>query len=84
MRYGPPGLVLVTTRIVLLAHWFTDVAVGLALGVGVKRCIRLVTKPKQSRQTTSPARPVALLIKSIDLAIREVLPTVSFAEPAPT
>ena len=40
------GAVLVTTRIVLLAHWFTDVAVGLVLGVGVERCIRLVTKPE--------------------------------------
>jgi membrane-associated phospholipid phosphatase len=40
------GAVLVTTRIVLLAHWFTDVAVGLLLGVGVERCIRLITKPE--------------------------------------
>ena len=52
------GAVLVTTRIVLLAHWFTDVAVGLVLGVGVERCIRLVTKPDRPRQTTCPARPM--------------------------
>src|ERR1700723_3122697 len=39
------GAVLVTTRIVLLAHWFTDVVAGLALGVGVERGTRLFTKP---------------------------------------
>jgi membrane-associated phospholipid phosphatase len=39
------GAALVTTRIVLLAHWFSDVAAGLALGVGVERGIRLFTKP---------------------------------------
>jgi membrane-associated phospholipid phosphatase len=37
---------LVTTRIVLLAHWFSDVVAGLALGVGVERGFRLFTKPK--------------------------------------
>jgi membrane-associated phospholipid phosphatase len=40
------GAALVTTRIVLLAHWFTDVLAGLALGVGVERGIRIVTKPR--------------------------------------
>jgi membrane-associated phospholipid phosphatase len=40
------GAALVTTRVVLLAHWFTDVVAGLALGVGVERGLRLVTKPK--------------------------------------
>jgi membrane-associated phospholipid phosphatase len=39
------GAVLVTTRIVLLAHWFSDVVAGLTLGVGVERGIRLLTKP---------------------------------------
>src|ERR1700722_13709723 len=39
------GTVLVTTRIVLLAHWFTDVVAGLALGVGVERGVRFFTKP---------------------------------------
>jgi membrane-associated phospholipid phosphatase len=39
------GAALVTTRIILLAHWFTDVAAGLALGVGIERGLRLVTKP---------------------------------------
>src|ERR1700761_2612550 len=39
------GAVLVTTRLVLLAHWFTDVLAGLALGVGLERAIRFATKP---------------------------------------
>jgi membrane-associated phospholipid phosphatase len=39
------GTVLVTTRIVLLAHWFTDVVGGLALGIGVERGMRFLTKP---------------------------------------
>jgi len=39
------GTVLVTTRIVLLAHWFTDVVAGLALGVAVERGVRFFTKP---------------------------------------
>lgn len=36
----------ILTRIVLLAHWFTDVLAGLALGVGLERAIRLLTMPK--------------------------------------
>ena len=40
------GGILVTTRIVLLAHWFTDVLAGLALGVSLERIIRLLTKPE--------------------------------------
>jgi membrane-associated phospholipid phosphatase len=39
------GTVLVTTRVVVLAHWFTDVLAGLALGASVERVIRLWTKP---------------------------------------
>jgi undecaprenyl-diphosphatase len=39
------GALLVTTRVVLLAHWLTDVAAGLALGTAVERGIRLFTKP---------------------------------------
>jgi membrane-associated phospholipid phosphatase len=46
------GAVLVTTRIVLLAHWFTDVAVGLVLGVCVERCI----KPEPVTPDDVPAR----------------------------
>ena len=39
------GTVLVATRVVLLAHWLTDVLAGLGLGVAVERVIRCVTKP---------------------------------------
>ncbi len=40
------GTVLVATRVILLAHWFTDVLAGLALGAGVERVVRKVTKPQ--------------------------------------
>jgi membrane-associated phospholipid phosphatase len=34
---------LVLTRIVLLAHWTSDVVAGLALGAGIERLLRFVT-----------------------------------------
>jgi membrane-associated phospholipid phosphatase len=37
------GAALVSTRLLLLAHWASDVAVGLAVGVGIERCVRFVT-----------------------------------------
>jgi membrane-associated phospholipid phosphatase len=36
---------LVATRVVLLAHWVTDVLAGLGLGVAVERAIRPFTRP---------------------------------------
>jgi hypothetical protein len=36
---------LVGTRIVLLAHWLTDVLVSLGVGVAVERVMRWLTKP---------------------------------------
>jgi membrane-associated phospholipid phosphatase len=39
------GTVLLATRVVLLAHWATDVFVGLGLGAFLERGIRLFTKP---------------------------------------
>jgi membrane-associated phospholipid phosphatase len=39
------GTVLVATRVVLLAHWATDVFAGLGLGILLERGIRLFTKP---------------------------------------
>jgi undecaprenyl-diphosphatase len=44
-RYAVWGLGagLVLTRIVLLAHWTTDVLAGLAVGAGIERLLRLVT-----------------------------------------
>jgi undecaprenyl-diphosphatase len=37
------GAVVVSTRIVLLAHWTSDVLVGLVVGVGLERLIRPLT-----------------------------------------
>jgi membrane-associated phospholipid phosphatase len=37
------GAALVATRIVLLAHWTTDVLAGLAMGATVERLLRLAT-----------------------------------------
>jgi membrane-associated phospholipid phosphatase len=39
------GGLLVATRIVLLAHWVTDVLAGLALGIASERVIRGMTRP---------------------------------------
>jgi membrane-associated phospholipid phosphatase len=39
------GGFLVATRVVLLAHWVSDVLAGLGLGVALERCIRGMTKP---------------------------------------
>jgi undecaprenyl-diphosphatase len=39
------GVLLVATRVVLLAHWLSDVLAGLGLGVLAERVIRLLTKP---------------------------------------
>jgi hypothetical protein len=37
------GAALVLTRIVLLAHWTSDVAIGLAVGAGTERLLRRLT-----------------------------------------
>jgi membrane-associated phospholipid phosphatase len=37
------GAGLVLTRVVLLAHWLSDVAAGLAVGVLLERTLRFVT-----------------------------------------
>jgi membrane-associated phospholipid phosphatase len=39
------GALLVGTRVLLLAHWFTDVLAGLGLGVLLERLMRRMTKP---------------------------------------
>jgi membrane-associated phospholipid phosphatase len=51
------GALLVTTRVVLLAHWFTDVLAGLAFGVCLERGLRFLTKPPEI--TTGTAREAA-------------------------
>ena len=43
------GTILVATRVVLLAHWLTDVLAGLGLGVAVERALRWFTRPLPSR-----------------------------------
>jgi hypothetical protein len=66
------GATLVSTRIVLLAHWVTDVVVGLVLGAVIERSLRLLTKslpierisaaatkPKQNRSTFHLPRSLA-------------------------
>jgi membrane-associated phospholipid phosphatase len=40
------GAALVATRVVLLAHWLTDVIAGLGLGALLERGIRLFTRPR--------------------------------------
>jgi undecaprenyl-diphosphatase len=51
------GGLLVATRIVLLAHWVTDVLAGLALGVASERMIRRLTRPLPLKKWPSPRRP---------------------------
>lgn len=43
------GAALVSTRIILLAHWASDVVVGLAVGAALERGLRLITKPLRVR-----------------------------------
>jgi membrane-associated phospholipid phosphatase len=40
------GSAVAATRVVLLAHWLTDVVAGLAMGVGLERVIRKLSPPK--------------------------------------
>lgn len=47
------GAALVATRIVLLAHWASDVAVGLAVGALTERLLRFVTGYGRSRRRPS-------------------------------
>ena len=44
LAWGVGGLV-AATRIVLLAHWTTDVFAGLAMGALVERCLRPLSRP---------------------------------------
>jgi len=47
------GVVLVGTRIVLLAHWASDVVAGLVIGAGLERGLRRLTlSPRQRRGQT--------------------------------
>jgi membrane-associated phospholipid phosphatase len=44
------GAILAGTRVVLLAHWFTDVVAGLGLGVAVERILRRMSNPLPIRK----------------------------------
>jgi undecaprenyl-diphosphatase len=52
---------LAATRVVLLAHWVSDVAAGFAMGVALERFIRFATGYGQLRKGASPSatRPEA-------------------------
>ena len=45
------GAVLVSTRILLLAHWTSDVVLGLALGAVLERGLRFITGFDQMRRS---------------------------------
>jgi membrane-associated phospholipid phosphatase len=51
LAWGLGGLV-AATRIVLLAHWATDVLAGLAMGVLVERCLRPLSRGGAARTDT--------------------------------
>lgn len=53
------GAALVSTRVVLLAHWASDVVAGLIVGVGIERGIRHVTgfgRPTPDGETQAAGR----------------------------
>ena len=49
------GIGLVATRVVLLAHWTTDVLAGLALGVVTERCLRRLTGYGEGKRQQTPS-----------------------------
>jgi len=56
IAWGLGGLI-AATRIVLLAHWTSDVLAGLAMGALVERCLRpLSGRPTQTDTAARPAR----------------------------
>jgi membrane-associated phospholipid phosphatase len=51
------GAMLASTRIVLLAHWLTDVVAGLAIGGALERLLRPFTMAQSGRRRRALARP---------------------------
>lgn len=49
LRYGMwcAASILIATRVVLLAHWVTDVVVGFVTGVTLERVVRRLTHPRK-------------------------------------
>ena len=54
------GTALVTTRVVLLAHWFSDVTVGLVLGAITERLLRRLTGYGEENRVSSQNRRVRI------------------------
>ena len=57
IAWGLGGLI-AATRIVLLAHWTTDVLAGLAMGALVERCLRPL--PGRAKQADTAAREASV------------------------
>ncbi|MGB8092583.1 MAG: phosphatase PAP2 family protein [Pseudolabrys sp.] len=56
VAWGVGGLI-VATRIVLLAHWVTDVLAGLVMGALVERCLRPLSGGMHATQEEGAGRP---------------------------
>ncbi len=54
------GGVLVSTRVVLLAHWLSDVVAGLAIGAAIERLLRPLTLSERERGRSRTGKPIAL------------------------
>jgi len=52
------GGVLVATRVILLAHWLTDVLAGLVIGTAIERSLRQLTQPDAEPKRRDVSRPV--------------------------
>jgi hypothetical protein len=58
IAWGLGGLI-AATRIVVLAHWMTDVLAGLAMGALVERCLRPLSASPSAGRGTLLALPSA-------------------------
>ena len=82
------GGVIAATRIVILAHWTTDVLAGLAIGALVERCVR----PRLERSTSEEGAPQAsagltpLHVRRFQAtaSFRKILPSSSNLSPGST
>jgi undecaprenyl-diphosphatase len=45
------GSAVATARVLLLAHWLTDVIVGLVVGIGLERLVRIISPPCAEERT---------------------------------
>ena len=83
------GGVIAATRIVILAHWTTDVLAGLAIGALVERCVR----PRSERPISEEGAPQASAglspsprstVSSERASFRKILPSSSNRSPGST